>query len=406
MVKYTRSTQRGPVNRGKRANRSTPASLGWRARCAPCRRSQVARSDGRFRGDGRGDHRGPAPSNLVAPDQVVAPHPRPDRREASSGVTGSGRSSRTRTPSPARHRPARGSSPDARARRPRASGPSGPGQLVISILAGATSRAPSGTRPPRGRAHHAEHAGAARAGRDRLVRNARTVSASSAAAETLLGALGAQSGRGPVAVAMATAVSGTGPTYVFLVMEALIEPPCTRVLAPRRARPRHRDLEGSTLFAQESGLHPAELRNMVTSPGGTSAALHELEQGGSGRSSRRRSRRRSGAPSSSASSSRRGSRRTQLLAGVATPGPRGGRCSAPVWAVGGAGRGRRHRPRHARTMCTSRPADTAKSPGAARASRSGPLRDAAAARSVGRDLDGLTAPTPHQRRQRTAKRPL
>jgi pyrroline-5-carboxylate reductase len=39
-------------------------------------------------------------------------------------------------------------------------------------------------------------------------------------------------------------------------------------------------LEGSTLFAKQSGLHPAELRNMVTSPGGTSAAaLHELESG-------------------------------------------------------------------------------------------------------------------------------
>ena len=39
-------------------------------------------------------------------------------------------------------------------------------------------------------------------------------------------------------------------------------------------------LEGSTLFAKASGLHPAQLRNMVTSPGGTSAAaLHELESG-------------------------------------------------------------------------------------------------------------------------------
>ena len=39
-------------------------------------------------------------------------------------------------------------------------------------------------------------------------------------------------------------------------------------------------LEGSTLFAKQSGMHPAQLRNMVTSPGGTSAAaLHELESG-------------------------------------------------------------------------------------------------------------------------------
>jgi len=82
-------------------------------------------------------------------------------------------------------------------------------------------------------------------------------------------------------VAMATAVSGTGPTYVFLVMEALID------AAVHLGFPRHvahdlviETLEGSTLFAKSSGLHPAELRNMVTSPGGTSAAaLHELESG-------------------------------------------------------------------------------------------------------------------------------
>ena len=82
-------------------------------------------------------------------------------------------------------------------------------------------------------------------------------------------------------VDMATAVSGTGPAYVFLVMEALID------AAVHLGFPRHiahdlviETLEGSTLFAKASGMHPAELRNMVTSPGGTSAAaLHELESG-------------------------------------------------------------------------------------------------------------------------------
>ena len=82
-------------------------------------------------------------------------------------------------------------------------------------------------------------------------------------------------------VGMATAVSGTGPTYVFLVMEALID------AAVHLGFPRHiahdlviETLEGSTLFAKSSGMHPAQLRNMVTSPGGTSAAaLHELESG-------------------------------------------------------------------------------------------------------------------------------
>jgi pyrroline-5-carboxylate reductase len=82
-------------------------------------------------------------------------------------------------------------------------------------------------------------------------------------------------------VAMATAVSGTGPTYVFLVMEALIDS------AVHLGFPRHlahdlvlETLRGSVAFAERSGKHPAQLRDMVTSPGGTSAAaLHELERG-------------------------------------------------------------------------------------------------------------------------------
>ena len=82
-------------------------------------------------------------------------------------------------------------------------------------------------------------------------------------------------------VEMATAVSGTGPAYVFLVMEALID------AAVHLGFPRHvahdlviETLEGSTAFAKATAEHPAVLRNMVTSPGGTSAAaIHEMESG-------------------------------------------------------------------------------------------------------------------------------
>jgi len=80
---------------------------------------------------------------------------------------------------------------------------------------------------------------------------------------------------------MATAVSGTGPTYVFLVMEAMID------AAVHLGFPRHvayqlvtETMRGSVMYAIKSGKHPAELRNMVTSPGGTSAAaLYQLEKG-------------------------------------------------------------------------------------------------------------------------------
>ena len=82
-------------------------------------------------------------------------------------------------------------------------------------------------------------------------------------------------------VAMATAVSGTGPTYAFLFSESLLE------AAVHLGFPRHiarrlvlETLRGSIAFAIQSGEHPAQLRDMVTSPGGTSAeALAALERG-------------------------------------------------------------------------------------------------------------------------------
>jgi pyrroline-5-carboxylate reductase len=81
---------------------------------------------------------------------------------------------------------------------------------------------------------------------------------------------------------MATAVSGTGPTYVFLMMEALTDAAVHLGFSRRVARQlvTHTVL-GSVLFARQSGRHLAELRNMVTSPGGTSAdAIYQLDKGG------------------------------------------------------------------------------------------------------------------------------
>ena len=81
---------------------------------------------------------------------------------------------------------------------------------------------------------------------------------------------------------MATALSGTGPAYVFLFMEALVDAGVhlgfSRRIAQRLVT---QTVLGSALFAQQSQKHPAELKNMVTSPGGTSAeALYQLEKGG------------------------------------------------------------------------------------------------------------------------------
>jgi pyrroline-5-carboxylate reductase len=81
---------------------------------------------------------------------------------------------------------------------------------------------------------------------------------------------------------MATALSGTGPAYVFLFMEALIDAGVHLGFSRRVAQELvYQTVEGSVMIARQTGLHPTELRNLVTSPGGTTAeALYQLEKGG------------------------------------------------------------------------------------------------------------------------------
>lgn len=221
---------------------------------------------------------------LVSPGQVVASHPRAERREALESRHGI----RTVDSNAAA---IHGSDIVLLAIKPQMLARVGrelrgalrPGQLVISILAGATTRALTG---------HLAHAAVVRSmpntpaqlGRGMTVWYAtpETTPDQRAQAAALLGALGVEiEVDDEKLVAMATAVSGTGPTYVFLVMEALIDAAVHLGFARHVAHDLVVEtLEGSTLFAKQSGMHPAELRNMVTSPGGTSAAaLHQLESG-------------------------------------------------------------------------------------------------------------------------------
>lgn len=81
---------------------------------------------------------------------------------------------------------------------------------------------------------------------------------------------------------MATALSGTGPAYVFLFMEAMIDAG-VHMGFPRRIAEKLvvQTIRGSTEFYLQNHEHPARLRNEVTSPGGTSAeALYYLEKAG------------------------------------------------------------------------------------------------------------------------------
>jgi pyrroline-5-carboxylate reductase len=221
---------------------------------------------------------------LVQPSQVVASHPRPERREQlqrdyeiravasnTEAVTGADVILLA-------------IKPQMLARVGREIGPElSKGQLVLSVIAGATTAALTGILGHEQVVRSMPNT-PARLGKGMTVWYAtpETTSEQRAQASALLRALGQEiEVDDEKMVAMATAVSGTGPTYVFLVMEALID------AAVHLGFPRHiahdlviETLEGSTLFAKQSGMHPAELRNMVTSPGGTSAAaLHELESG-------------------------------------------------------------------------------------------------------------------------------
>ena len=222
--------------------------------------------------------------NLVAPDQVVASHPRADRRESLARTHGIRTVESNAEAVDGADIVLLGIKPQMLARVGREiRGRLAPGQLVISILAGATTRALAG---------HLGHREVVRSMPNTPAQLGKGVTVWYATPETsgeqreqaatLLSALGMQfEVDDERLVAMATAVSGTGPTYVFLVMEALIDAAVHLGFARHVAHDLVIEtLEGSTLFAKQSGMHPAQLRNMVTSPGGTSAAaLHELESG-------------------------------------------------------------------------------------------------------------------------------
>lgn len=81
---------------------------------------------------------------------------------------------------------------------------------------------------------------------------------------------------------MATAINGSGPGYVFIMMEAMIDAAVHLGLSRRIAEDLvFQTILGSVNYAMQSEKHVAELRNQVTSPGGTTAAaLYHMEKGG------------------------------------------------------------------------------------------------------------------------------
>ncbi|MCD6391639.1 MAG: pyrroline-5-carboxylate reductase, partial [Dehalococcoidia bacterium] len=102
-------------------------------------------------------------------------------------------------------------------------------------------------------------------------------------ARTILGALGKEIYVDDEKyLSMATALSGSGPAYVFLFIEALVDAGVHIGLPRDMSRELViQTMFGSTRVVEKTGKHPADLRNMVTSPGGTTTeALLQLEKGG------------------------------------------------------------------------------------------------------------------------------
>ena len=102
-------------------------------------------------------------------------------------------------------------------------------------------------------------------------------------AQSILAALGKEIyASGEKYIDMATALSGSGPAYVFLIIESLVDAG-VHIGLPRDMAEKLvvQTVLGSARAVEAMGKHPAELKNMVTSPGGTTTdGLLQLETGG------------------------------------------------------------------------------------------------------------------------------
>ena len=156
--------------------------------------------------------------------------------------------------------------------------------LVISIAAGVTIAALEAAAPQNFRIIRAMPNTPALVGKGAAgyCLGSRATEADSETAEALLGAVGLASKVPEKLMDAVTGLSGSGPAYVYLIIEALADGG-VRCGLPRAdaLRLAAQTVFGAAAMVLETGEHPAVLKDMVTSPGGTTiAGLAEMEKNG------------------------------------------------------------------------------------------------------------------------------
>ena len=160
-----------------------------------------------------------------------------------------------------------------------------PGRLFISIAAGITLDHLERRLGPRARVVRVMPNAPAMVGRGMaaVVRGSRASKADETLTLRIFGAVGhAVALKEEAALDAVTALSGSGPAYVYLFAKALADAAASEGIEPRLAlRMTLQTLAGAAAMMENSSLSPDELIRMVASPGGTTeAALRKFAEAG------------------------------------------------------------------------------------------------------------------------------
>jgi pyrroline-5-carboxylate reductase len=159
-----------------------------------------------------------------------------------------------------------------------------PGSLVISIAAGIDTNTiqnglADGTRVVRAMPNTPALVGA---GATAISAGSHATTEDLATARAMFDAVGITVTLDEGQLDAVTGLSGSGPAYIFLILEALADAGVKVGLSRRNAQLlAAQTVMGSAKMLIETDEHPGRLKDMVTSPGGTAiSGLHTLEQGG------------------------------------------------------------------------------------------------------------------------------